>query len=117
MKNIFNKIFLCTAVLGASFCLAKSPMNIEKYVQMNVAANYYDCTVIHHPRCVTNGGEIVELTDGTSWLISPSHRSRTLNWWTDDVVVIKQNPNIFSDINSFTGNYISNRVMSVIEIF
>lgn len=50
----------------------------------------------HNPLIVFNGGELVEIEDGSRWYVAPEDRYKTLNWYTSDAVVITPNYSWFS---------------------
>lgn len=50
----------------------------------------------HNPYLVSAFGDTVELEDGSIWAVRSSDKHKTLNWWTDDIVVITQNDAWFS---------------------
>lgn len=50
----------------------------------------------HSPVAISALGDVIELEDGSCWVVAPGDNYRTLNWLTSDLLVITPNHSWFS---------------------
>lgn len=77
----------------------ETSVEASKLIKKSVNATTYYTThegAFHNPIAVSLLGDAVELEDGSIWAVCSSHRYKTLDWMTGDVIIIVPNHDWFS---------------------